>query len=296
MEYTYKGKNYPKEISLYNPEIKDILLKPKNDITLGEAYHILDLAIDTGRIDCERLILWEIGKQWGKNIEQLKADIEVSLYLINNALIFLMQVNHPDTTLPALLEILSQSDDFLSYNQIDPSDENWPPMHLALYDVCEANPQRLQEFLLRKGVTAKGKEIAAQALKIIGSCIRTEGLKNEIHADMVRVIKKVLDAYIADHGEYEISNKTLLSNVIDAAVCSGLKELYDEIMPLYRKGWGDEEICNEEDAYDGLTDGGWLGEPPSTKSRDWLLPQPKGYYWELEDTSEAYPKKAVQAT
>lgn len=72
MEYTYKGKDYPKEITLNYPELRTTLSKPKDDIIFGEASHLLSLESDNMQEDCLNLIMNEIGNLWGKTLEQLE--------------------------------------------------------------------------------------------------------------------------------------------------------------------------------------------------------------------------------
>lgn len=276
MEYTYKGWKYadiPQNTKLYHPEIESILRKPKNDITLGEAFHILDLAKDVKHIDCETLILKEIARQRDKNLRKLLEDDNVNPHIINNALIFLVNACDFDSTFSVLLELLSQSEDFLVYNKIDTDDNNWSPIHSVLYYACTGYPLALQDFLLREGVTAKGKEIALRALGIIGAEDIRSGLYEDMHSSMLEVTKTVLDTYIADHEEERISNRRLLSRVVEVAAYSELSELYSEIEPLYGKGWIVESVCSKSEAYEGMIKGFVKPMPVIESSNDWLLPQ-----------------------
>lgn len=288
MQYTYKGQEYidhPSEIKLYHPKHEDILRKPKEDFTLKEAYTLLDGAVDTMRLDCEALIKQEIARQWGKTKTQLEADKDTNPYVINNCLIFLIGHHWEKTTLPIVLELLSQSEDFFEYNNLfdDSETRNQFPILYVLYALCAINPHQLQDFLLRSDVTERGKEIALVSLSMMGAYIYEAGLHDEIMESILKTTETLLDAYIADHETQRISNKSLLSHVVDVAVVAGLETLYDKIHPLYTKQWIDEDICDEEDAEDGLLNGGFKGEKLDLNPRDWLLPEPDTYYWEQED-------------
>lgn len=277
MEYSYKGQeytDYPKAISLHHPEIEPILCKPKDEITLGEASLLLSIPGDAMRSDCEALVKQELARQWGKTKEQLDADKETNPYVINNALPFLIEHGDSDTTLPVALELLSQSDDFLAYNKLDT--EWYTPIVTVLFALCIFNPEWLQEFLLRDDVTATGKTVALQSLTLIGSAVIKERPKEEIFDSLLQTVKTLLATYLADIAEQRISNKQVLSHLIDTAACSDLEPIGHEIMRLFARDLIDEDIISEEDADAGLFNGGWEEEnPPSRKVRDWLLPEAK---------------------
>lgn len=277
MEYTYQGQkytDYPKSISLHHPEIESLLCKPKDDITLGEASFLLSIPGGDMRSDCESLIKRELARQWGKAKEQLEADKDTNPYAINNALLFLIEHGDNNTTLSVALELLSQTEDFLEYNKLDT--EWYTPIVTVIFALCNRNPEKLQEFLLRDDITATGKTVALQALTLIGSAVVKERPKEEIFDSLLEAVKTLLSAYLADIEEQRISNKQVLSHLIDTAACSELEPLGHQIMRLFAHDLIDEDIISEEDADAGLFNGGWVEEnPPSRKVRDWLLPATK---------------------
>lgn len=126
----------------------------------------------------------------------------------------------------------------------------------------------MQDFLLREGVTVKGKEIALRAWGIIGAEDIRSGLYEDMHSSMLEVTKAILDAYIADHEEERISNRWLLSRVVEVAAYAEFKELYSEIEPLYINGWIDEPVCNRSEAYEGMVKGTVKPMPVIESSKD----------------------------
>ena len=69
MNYTYKGKDYPKNIKLHHPEVETILSKDPLDITLREMNYLYDLPLESFTEDENNLILRELGRQQGKTLE-----------------------------------------------------------------------------------------------------------------------------------------------------------------------------------------------------------------------------------
>lgn len=69
MDYTFKGKDYPKNIKLHHPEIETILSKDPLDITLREMNYLYVLPLESFTEDENNLILRELGRQQGKTAQ-----------------------------------------------------------------------------------------------------------------------------------------------------------------------------------------------------------------------------------
>lgn len=273
MDYTYKGRDYPKVITLNFPKIEGILSKPKDDFTLGETSELLHLPEDGLRQDLENLIMAEIGKQWGKSIDELRDDPTTNPYLVNNCLILLTDVGVEETSLPVVLEILRQSEDFLKYNNIiDFFDYKTLPIVTTLYSLLFVNTWKLQPFLLEEGITTSGKQVALLVLSVSGSVIKQEGVLIEALPQIYQTAKEVLEAYIADADDARICDKQLLSYAVNAVSDLGMCELAETIGNLYSKGLLDEQICDKEAVEFGLHEGGTQYIKPVSKARDLLLP------------------------
>ena len=89
MEYTYKGKDYPKDLNIKHQEVFTTLSKDPLDITRREFDHLFDIPTEEFCADEEQLILWELGKQWGKSAEQLESDTTVNQNQYTTGFVFL---------------------------------------------------------------------------------------------------------------------------------------------------------------------------------------------------------------
>lgn len=67
-------KDYLKEIKLHYPEVETILSKDPLDITRREMNHLYDLPLESFTDDENNLILRELGRQQGKNFDELAVD------------------------------------------------------------------------------------------------------------------------------------------------------------------------------------------------------------------------------
>lgn len=282
MEYTYKGKDYPKEITLNYPELKVILCKTKDYISLGEASWLLRIDSDKMREDCNALILNEVGTQHGKTLEALKKDRSANPYIINNALILLTDLfaDYDNETSDILLELLRQSADFLHFNNISlGNDMTHAPIATALYRCYCLSPQFLIPLLLEKEVSAEGKKIAAEMIGVMGSVLRQhyEGANVESYKDLCTALKDVYSKYAKYYPEDNTLDKQSLSYLIEAMSVVGVHDsnvsFALSVSHLFHEGYIDEEIINEEDALDGMDGDGWECEEPVTDVRELLFPK-----------------------
>lgn len=258
------------EIKLNHPELESILRKPVDDISEAETTLLIEAPVDTFREDCEQLILQEIGKQQGKSLEQLTTDTDVNPDIINNALIFLIEKGQTSTTLPVALEVLSQSEDFLKFNEIDFPEEGWSPIYAIVLAFGGNSDELFSSFLLSEEVSFLGKEILLKAIANLGCKYNAEPINIDIFACLHLLVQTVLPAYIADIQTQRISNKRLLSYLVDVAACASLKEFADTIMPLLDQNLLDEDIVNRFDITYGFEHGWTEADLPSFSIRGWL--------------------------
>lgn len=283
MQYNYyKGKDYPKDITLNYPKLKDILSKPKDDITLGEASWLLRIDADKMREDCNALIVNEIGIQNGKSLEQLKEDEDANPYIINNALILLtgLFVDFDEETSDILIELLRQSGDFLHFNNIRLGDDmTHAPIATAIYRCYCLAPQFLIPLLLEKEVSTDGKKIVSEMIGVMGSTLRQhyEGANVESYKELCKALMDVYDKYAKDYPKDDTLDKRSLSYLIDAMSVVGVHDsnviFPQSVSRLFHEGYIDEEIINDEDALDGMDGNGWECERPVTDVRELLFPK-----------------------
>ena len=93
------------------------LSKDPLDITRREFDHLFDIPTEEFCADEEQLILWELGKQWGKSAEQLEADTTVNHFIIRNTLITLL-TSYSFASFDVVLEVLRQSEDIIRFTSV----------------------------------------------------------------------------------------------------------------------------------------------------------------------------------
>lgn len=246
MVYSYRGKDYPKEIKLAHPEIETVFTKDSLDITRREFDSITDLDPDEITKEEENLILRELGRQFGRNAEQLKTDNAVNPFIIRNTLVSLM-TSYDISSFDVVMEILRQSEDIINFNLTDYLGFTYiQPM---LTNIFEYRPQMLVDFMLEEGVSVRGKQIVAEFLSRMLSqneCA-SEQLLDEIHKRLVGMFTTILKSYIADYPSGKICDKDVASHVVKAIVNLGLTELSGLLKAVYDKDMINKEICGNLD-------------------------------------------------
>ena len=234
MEYTYKGGNYPQTLALNHPQVMDFAKKDADDISEDEMRQVLSLPHDTLREDIHQLILWEIGQQWGKDMEDFEKDGDTSdWHIIGNALMLLIEAGNASQTLPVLLEVMRQNDDFIEYNFADIMDEiTWP----LLYKFCKDNPETLKPFLLEPGLTQHAKNIAIECLTNIA------GNYPKAKERIINMTAEILKAYKEDLPSHTICDGGCTAFAIGVLVELGAKEHLPLIEELYATQLVDETI------------------------------------------------------
>ena len=244
MEYTYKGKDYPKDLYIKHQEVFTTLSKDPLDITRREFDHLFDIPTEEFCTDEEQLILWELGKQWGKSAEQLESDTTVNHFIIRNTLITLL-TSYSFSSFGVVLEVLRQSEDIIRFNFPDYNGFTYILPILSI--VFEYEPKQLEQFLLEEGLTDYSKRIVADLLARMGcdTETKTEANNKKVHDELSGIFSRVLDVFISDYPTGNICDKYVVSHVVKAIVNAGLVELSDKIKIVYDNDMVDKQICGE---------------------------------------------------
>lgn len=248
MEYTYRGKDYPKYLNLSHQEVFTTLSKDPLDITRREFDHIQDIPLEELTADEESLIMWELGRQWGKNTEQLQSDTSVNPFIIRNTLITLL-TSFDESSFDVVLEILRQTEDIISFNL--PDYNGFTYILPMLSKIFECEPDLLAEFMLEEGISVRGKQIVAELLSMIGSdsesCCESydDNYKKKVHKKLVAIFRQVLETYISDYAKGRICDKQVVSHTVKSAVNAGLTELSKQLRIVYDKNMVDQQICGD---------------------------------------------------
>lgn len=137
-----------------------------------------------------RLILQEIGAP----------PTAANRYLIADALMYLLDVGTQEDTLPVLLEVMRQDEDFRRFRF-----DGWEELFIEplLYKFCKDNPALLRPYLLEEGLNTWFKTKALQALETIAATYEPARLPLTILAtDLLQAYKedlpyrRICDGYV----------------------------------------------------------------------------------------------------
>jgi len=232
MEYTYKGKDYPKEITLHYPEIEAIAKKNTEKITESEIKQVLSLPSDMAREDLHNLVLREIGIQWGKTANELSEDESCNWNVVGNAFMFLTKFGTVEETLPIVLETMRQNEGFLDYNFCDVCNIL---LHPVLCTLVKDNPRLLKPYLLEPGLYYFFKIVTFELLEQIAKHCP------EVKKEIVEMTVEVLKEYKKDLPTRTICDGTVAAFAIGVLVGNGASEYLPLIEDLYATGLIDEE-------------------------------------------------------
>lgn len=237
MKYTYKGKKYPKTVKLNHPEVRQIVETELNNITDEQIDYLLALPADSVREDLHSLIMLQIGLQWGKSGKALDSK-GINWPTVSNSLTFLTQIGTVEETLPIILEVLRQSEDFLEFNFGDIPNILLSP---AIYSLCKERPSLLMPFLLEKGPDARGKIQVLELLEYMAQNLP------ELREELVEMAKTLLEEYSKDLPSRTICDGTVVAFAIGIPLALKATELQPLVEVLYATELVDESIYGHID-------------------------------------------------
>lgn len=286
MNYTFTGKDYPKNIKLHYPEVETILSKDPLDITLREMNHLYDLPLESFTEDENNLILRELGRQQGKTLDELAVDKIVNPFIIRNTLVCLT-TSYDFNSFDVVLEILRQTEDIINFNLPDYDGFTYILPMLSL--MFEYKPQYLEKFMLEGGITVRGKRIVAEQLSRMASDLNVgnEGHKKKIHEQLVLIFGNVMKVYISDYPESRLCDKQLVSYVVKAIVNAGLGELSEQVKTVYEKDMIDKNICGDLDVNLSIMKDNTPADMNYVETQPYpLMFLPIHYLWPNDDTKD----------
>ncbi|WP_262280840.1 hypothetical protein [Hallella absiana] len=284
MNYTFKGKDYPKELKLHHPEVETILSKDPLDITLREMNHLYDLPLESFTEDENNLILRELGRQQGKTLDELAVDKIVNPFIVRNTLVCLT-TSYDFNSFDVVLEILRQTEDIINFNLPDYDGFTYILPMLSL--MFEYKPQYLEKFMLEGGITVRGKRIVAEQLSRVASDLNVgnEDHKKKIREQLVSIFGNVMEAYISDYPECRLCDKQLVSHVVKAIVNAGLGELSEQVWTVYENDMIDKAICGDRDVNLSLMKDNTPADMNYVETDPYpLMFLPLHYLWPNDDT------------
>lgn len=237
MKYTYKGKKYPKSAKLHHSEVKKIVETSLENISDEQIESVLSLPEETLREDLHALIMQQIGLQWGKTGDELD-EKGISWKTVGNSLMFLTKVGTIEDTFPVVLEILRQSDEFITFNFGDIPDELLYPV---IYTLCKDNPSILIPFLLEEGLCPRAKKIVLELLQHMADN------HPEMREEFLSISKTLLEAYKEDLPDRTICDGGVVAFAISIPLALKATELQSLAEELYETGLVDEGVYGHID-------------------------------------------------
>ena len=286
MNYTYKGKDYPKEIKLHYPEVETILSKDPLDITHREMNHLYDLPLESFTEDENNLILRELGRQQGKTLDELAVDKIANPFIIRNTLVCLT-TSYDFNSFDVVLEILRQTEDIINFNLPDYDGFTYILPMLSL--MFEYKPQYLEKFMLEGGITVRGKRIVAEQLSRMASDLNVgnEDHKKKIREQLVSIFGNVMKAYISDYPASRLCDKQIVSYVVKAIVNAGLGEMSEQVKTVYEKDMIDKNICGDLDVNLSIMQDNTPADMNYIETQPYpLMFLPLHYLWPNDDTKD----------
>lgn len=235
MEYTYQGSNYPKTLApLHHPEIETIITEGTQDYTQADIDLLLSLPADTLREDLHQLVLYELGKQYGKTDAQLGDDrTDVNWNTIGNSFIFLTKVGELSSTLPVLLEFLRQNEDVIYFNEGDCGQILVKPL---VYKFLMEDPLCFKSFLLEKGLSASAKNEILEYLQEI-ACDEPS-----VRIPILNMMHEVLLQYQADLPYRTMCDGTVMAFAIGVLTGLNAVDFLPLIEDIYATGMVNESV------------------------------------------------------
>ena len=235
MEYTYQGSNYPKTLApLHHPEIETIITEGTQDYTQADIDLLLSLPADTLREDLHQLVLYELGKQYGKTDAQLGDDrTDVNWNTIGNSFIFLTKVGELSSTLPVLLEFLRQNEDVIYFNEGDCGQILVKPL---VYKFLMEDPLCFKSFLIEKGLSASAKNEILEYLQEI-ACDEPS-----VRIPILNMMHEVLLQYQADLPYRTMCDGTVMAFAIGVLTGLNAVDFLPLIEDIYATGMVNESV------------------------------------------------------
>lgn len=261
MEYSYAGRDYPREISLNHPEIGKILQKPITKITAKDIRLVESLPCESLAEDLRQSILHEIGLQRGLNENELYEGGVANENVIPNALLFLTPESNEPASWDVIMEVLKQGPLFWDFNFCDAAAEL---LHPVLRRFCGRHLNELFDFLLAEGYYSFDKVVLFEFLGFYA---------NEHPEDLVLIkglLRHLLECYAKDLPECRICDGNVAAFAAGLVVDCGFEDLIPQVKAIYDTGYVD---CSVEGPYEEVVKNIGLGigrgfDIKSTEPRD----------------------------
>ena len=232
-QYTYKPHGYPATLSLSHPELISLFSDEKYNF--GFPDDILDriLGISHPELsqDIEQMALWRIGV----SLSEIASGKDDYSPLLTHCVFFLGELGF-EKSLPVILEILRQNDDFLNYNFGDTSSEIFIP---TLYLLGKDNLDVLDSYLHEPGLCTYARSLLFPAVSMITH------FQPERRAEVIGWFRSLLVFYKTHLPERICCDGTLAGLLMHSLIDINAVELLPEIKAIYDTGLVDTLPCGD---------------------------------------------------
>lgn len=230
--YSYQYPEYPSTLSVKNQFIADALLSPLHYKSLPREVigRILALPRDEAAGDIAAIIMYVIGITYKGINEGLIEHVDHSAIMHS---IILLTAIHSERGLPAVLEIMRQSDDFAEVHLGDLCTEI---THYAIYSCGLNNVQAIEDYIKTPGMNTYFRVQAVSALAMIVAN------HPERRAEIIEVFRRKLADMVTRLPQQEASDGTFAGLMMGDLMDLHTTELIPEIKAVFDTGCVDKTI------------------------------------------------------
>ena len=242
-KYSYRHPEYPSQPSVRHQFIADALLDPENyeELPKDTIRRILTLPDDEAAEDISNVALYTIGKTYQAIENDTIGEPEEGSLL--HAVILLTQLQS-GKGLPALLEIIRQTEKFIEFHFGDLGEEMIP---MAISASSADDPTALESYLYEPGLDSVNRAMASEALII------TAILNPEKRRETVEIFRRLLVSMKDRLPETKGCDATFAGFVISHLIDLEARELIPEVKELFATECVDKSIAGDcEEAVDQI--------------------------------------------
>ena len=232
-EYTYKHPEYPSELALDNPRVKELLCIDDwlSDIDIDE---LLEFPRESLRRDVENVLLYAVGKNCDKTFDEMNGGVFIGD--VTNALVMLGEVGDAESSLDVVLETLRQSEDFYEYHIGDCGPEVYVP---TLYLIGRDKLDRIVGFLKEEGLCSYCKSCV---LPLMSFVVKQQPERRD---EVIWLMRDVLRFAAEKLSEVQFIDGYLAGCIANECIdlCAG--ELLPELKAMFDTGLVDESLAGD---------------------------------------------------
>lgn len=232
-QYTYKPHGYPASVSLSHPELMSLFSDDEYDFGFPDDTldRILGIPHPELSQDIEQMALWRIGT----SLAEIASGKDDYSPLLTHCIFFLGELGQ-GTSLPVILEVLRQNDDFRDYNFGDASGEIFIP---TLYLLGKDNLYAFESYLHEPGLCSFARSLLFSAVSMIPH------FQPERRTEIIGWFRNLLVFYRKNLPERICCDGTLVGLLMHSLIDMNAVELLPEIKAIYDTGLVDTFPCGD---------------------------------------------------